>query len=410
MNMRGMMRKNFTGKEKRHIAGISLILGLRMLGISLVVPIFSLYATGIPGASSSLAGIAAGVFGLMQTLFQVPLGRISDRWGRKRTAMTGLAVYAAGSVISGVSADIYQLIVGRIIAGAGAVSGVTMAWATEEIPAEKRSLALSYIGMAIGSSVIIGFPLSTQLADWISISAPFHICAIMILLTIVYIHYAMNDPAGGNPSAGGVTEPPGDFVKILRNGDLLRVNIAALMVNISLTAIFFAMPILISRNLGVGGMWKVLVPVAVTGTACMYFFSRKADRLGTVPVATGALLICIAGTALPVLLNDRYAFMLSLILFYSGFCILSPVLPAAISHHPSANMKGTIMSLFNSSQFVGSGIGGIAGGIMMEYDYRILFALLSVLLLTALLSLRGFSGFGSPGSAGGYPPLPSLHD
>ena len=109
---------------------MGLLMGIRMLGVSMIIPVFSIFATGIGGSTHELAGVAVGIYGISQTIFQIPLGRLSDRWGRKQATLLGLAIFFIGTVLSGLSTNIYHLIVSRFIAGAGAVSGITMAWLT----------------------------------------------------------------------------------------------------------------------------------------------------------------------------------------------------------------------------------------------------------------------------------------
>ncbi|HMB20077.1 MAG TPA: MFS transporter, partial [Spirochaetota bacterium] len=173
---------SFDPDEKKLIGGISLVLATRMLGVSLIIPMFSIFATSIPGSSKTLAGVAVGIFGIAQTIMQVPMGRLSDRWGRKQTTILGLWIYLAGTVLSGMATSIYYLIGARIFAGAGAVSGVTMAWLTDGINPGRRNTALSYVGMSIGLSVIVGFTLSSLIAELISIPALFYICGGFIFI------------------------------------------------------------------------------------------------------------------------------------------------------------------------------------------------------------------------------------
>ena len=89
-----------------------------MLGMFIILPVFSLYAEQLPGGSDhTLIGIALGAYGLTQAILQVPFGWLSDRWGRKRTIYLGLLVFAAGSFLAAVAQDIHMVIVGRIIQG-----------------------------------------------------------------------------------------------------------------------------------------------------------------------------------------------------------------------------------------------------------------------------------------------------
>jgi MFS family permease len=146
--------------EKKLIAGLNMLLGIRMLGVSMIIPVFSIYAIGINGANKELVGYAIGIFSVFQTIFQVPFGRLSDRCGRKNATILGLLIYLIGTILSGLSSNIYMLIISRIIAGSGAVSGVIMAWLADGIDSEKRNYALSFVGTSMGLSVLFGYALS----------------------------------------------------------------------------------------------------------------------------------------------------------------------------------------------------------------------------------------------------------
>ena len=58
-------------------------MGLRMLGLFMVLPVFSLYAAELHGATPALIGLAMGIYGLSQAVFQIPFGALSDRSGRR---------------------------------------------------------------------------------------------------------------------------------------------------------------------------------------------------------------------------------------------------------------------------------------------------------------------------------------
>ena len=84
-----------------------------MLGMFMVLPVLTTYGMALQGASEALIGIAIGIYGLTQAVFQIPFGLLSDRIGRKPLIVGGLAVFAAGSVIAALSDSIWGIILGR---------------------------------------------------------------------------------------------------------------------------------------------------------------------------------------------------------------------------------------------------------------------------------------------------------
>jgi len=397
-----MKNSSFNSRERKLITGISLIMGIRMLGVSMIFPVFSIFATGLPNSTATLAGLAVGIFGIVQVLVQVPIGRLSDVWGRKQVTLLGLGVYFIGSILSGLSKSIHHLIFARLLSGAGAINGVTMACLADGVSDGKRNSALSFVGISMGLAVIVGFTLSPIVAAKIGIPYLFYICAAIILVTIFYTARYLDRGEGFMDETLDIKKE--SFLQLMKNGDLLRLNIIGFVGNISLASVFFIMPLLFHQEIGISHLWKLYIPVALLGTASMFCFGKLADLHGTVPVTATGLALELAGITVMILFPGIVACIASFVLFYTGHCILSPVLPAAVSRYPNARLKGTVMSIFNSFQFLGSGIGGLASGIITEYDHRYIFVVLAVLVAAALMSLMGYGNFSRnvrpPGACG----------
>ncbi|MCK4440741.1 MAG: MFS transporter, partial [Sulfurovaceae bacterium] len=90
----------------KQIMPLSLIVALRFFGLFIVLPVLSIYALDMKGATPFLAGLVVGGYALTQALFQVPFGIMSDKIGRKKTLLIGLLIFIAGSIISAMSDNI----------------------------------------------------------------------------------------------------------------------------------------------------------------------------------------------------------------------------------------------------------------------------------------------------------------
>src|SRR5687768_7062249 len=144
-------RHSFIRGEIGPVIVVSLISALRLLGIFLMLPIFSVYAVRYPGASPALAGIAFGVYALVQSTLQIPLGWASDRWGRKPVLLIGLALFVMGSIGCALATDIYGLILARALQGTGAVGSVAFAALADRTRPNVRAHAYTITGLAIGA-------------------------------------------------------------------------------------------------------------------------------------------------------------------------------------------------------------------------------------------------------------------
>ena len=107
-----------TPGELRATWGLGTVFSLRMLGMFMVLPVLTTYGMALQGASEALIGLAIGIYGLAQAVFQIPFGLLSDRIGRKPLIVGGLAVFVLGSVVAALSDSIWGIILGRALQGA----------------------------------------------------------------------------------------------------------------------------------------------------------------------------------------------------------------------------------------------------------------------------------------------------
>ena len=93
----------FQSQEKSALGLITSLYLVRMLGLFMVLPIISIYGTTLTGASPFLLGLALGVYGLTQALFQIPFGWASDKFGRKPVLLIGFGIFVFGSLVCALS-------------------------------------------------------------------------------------------------------------------------------------------------------------------------------------------------------------------------------------------------------------------------------------------------------------------
>ena len=146
---------------------VSLIMGVRMLGLFMLFPVMSVYASEYDNSSPFMIGLAIGIYGLTQAFFQIPFGYLSDRYGRKPLLILGLCIFFIGSIVSANSTDITFVVIGRALQGGGAISAVLMAFLADSVSEQSRAKANAFVGFQIGLafmlSIIIG-PIITSSA------------------------------------------------------------------------------------------------------------------------------------------------------------------------------------------------------------------------------------------------------
>ena len=184
--------------EKRAAFSLALVYALRMLGLFMILPVFSLHADDYSGATPVLIGLAIGVYGLTQGLFQLPFGFLSDRFGRKVVIVTGLLIFCAGSIVAAEAESITEVIAGRALQGLGAIAAAVMALAADLTREEVRIRIMAIIGMSIGASFMISMVIGPVIAAEFGLRLLFWMTAGLAILGILVIIFVTPNPPGRN--------------------------------------------------------------------------------------------------------------------------------------------------------------------------------------------------------------------
>ena len=89
-----MSSSSLNALEKRTAVTLASVFAFRMLGLFMLMPVLAIYGQELEGFSPLWIGLAIGAYGLTQALLQVPMGWVSDKFGRKRVIVSGLVLFA----------------------------------------------------------------------------------------------------------------------------------------------------------------------------------------------------------------------------------------------------------------------------------------------------------------------------
>ena len=142
---------HMTPQERTSSFSLASIFALRMFGLFIILPVFAVYARELPGGDSeTLVGITLGIYGLTQGLLQIPFGVASDRLGRKPVIIFGLIIFALGSFLAASGANIWIVMLGRMLQGAGAISAAVTAFIADSVRVQVLTKAMAMVGASIG--------------------------------------------------------------------------------------------------------------------------------------------------------------------------------------------------------------------------------------------------------------------
>lgn len=348
-------------------AGVSLasIFALRMLGLFLILPVFSLHAKTMPGGDNlTLVGLALGAYGLTQAVFQIPYGIASDLWGRKQVIVIGLLIFALGSFVAAWAPDMTWMVIGRVLQGMGAISAAVTALAADLTREEHRTKVMAMIGSSIGlvfALSLVGAPL---LYGWIGMGGLFGLTGILALAAIVLLLKAV-PPA---PAPHGHQKLP--LRQVLFDPDLLRLNLGIGTLHMIQMAMFVVLP---HALVSYGGLpaaehWKVYLPAVLVSFVVMVpaiIAAEKKDKMRPVFLAAVALLVFVQ-VGLFLFGQSLWLLAFWLLLFFVAFNVLEATLPSLVSRTAPPAAKGAALGVYNTTQAIGLFIGGALGGYVAQ--------------------------------------------
>ncbi len=381
--------------EKRATFSLAGIYALRMLGFFMILPVFVLYADELEGVTPLLVGVAIGAYGLTQALLQIPFGMLSDRIGRKPVIVGGLFVFAIGSVVAALSDSITGVIIGRALQGSGAIAAAVMALAADLTREEQRTKAMAIIGMSIGAAFMLALVLGPVFNGWIGVPGIFWLTAVLAIGGMGVALFLVPQPERSHCHRD--TEPvAGQFARVLRNPDLLRLDYGILTVHMTITSIFMAVPLVLRDILGVesAAHWQIYLPVLLGSVVLMVPFIILAEKKHKMKeIFLGAILMMgLAQVGFYFLYTSLAWLVAALVLFFTAFNLLEAVLPSMVSKIAPAESKGTAMGIYSTSQFTGSFLGGFLGGwVQSHFGFGGVFLLGAVAASLWLLVASGMS-------------------
>ncbi|HEV2109723.1 MAG TPA: MFS transporter [Gammaproteobacteria bacterium] len=359
-----MSAAKLSSSESRAALSLAGIFGLRMFGLFMIYPVFALYARQLPDATPSRVGLALGIYGLSQALFQMPLGIASDRLGRKRVIAAGLVVFALGSGMAGLAHTVAGIALGRFLQGVGAVGSAVLALAADLSREQQRTKVMAVIGVTIGLAFGLALVVGPLFDTWFGVPGMFWLTAGLAGVAILLLYTAVPAPEA-SPVHAETEAVPALLLGVLKHPELLRLDFGILLQHAILTATFLGVPLTLqAAGVGGGAAWKLYLPVLAVSVAVMGPMIMLAERSGWMRAmmlaAVAAMGLAQLGLMTPV--GGLWLPALALSLFFAAFNFLEAALPSLITRLAPRKARGTAMGVYSSAQFLGIFLGGVLGG------------------------------------------------
>ena len=355
--------------EKRAALTLSSVFALRMLGLFMLLPVFSLVGKDLEGFTPVLIGFAIGAYGLTQAILQIPFGWMSDKFGRKPIILFGLLLFLAGSLVAALSDHIYGVIAGRLLQGCGAIASSIMALAADLSRDEQRTKIMASIGMSIGAAFAVAMIIGPVITGWVGLSGIFYGIAGLSVLAMMIILFLTPNPEKQFSQRDAIASR-GQFTKILSDRQLMRLNFSIFTLHFLLTSFFVAFPYRL-ENLGIelsGHSWLYLLTMcgAVILMLPMIIYAEK-NRQHARMMLLAVMLIAVVQFSFGMFQFPMVIVIIAMTIYFTGFNLMEALLPSMISRIAPLSGKGTALGVYSTSQFAGAFLGGPVAGLTMYY-------------------------------------------
>ena len=368
--------------ELRSTLALAGIFGLRMLGLFLLLPVFSIHARGLPGGEHALwVGLTLGIFNIVQACFYIPLGRLSDRIGRKPVVLWGLSLFVAGALICAAQDDLLWIAIGRGVMGAGAVSAAISAWVADLTREQVRTRAMALVGGSIALSFALSLVIAAPIYRLISLSGIFLVLAVLGIGAMFVAYYVL-------PS----TKPEAklqqaSLKEVFLRPELMRLNAGVFVLHATQVAMFLVVPrLLVQAGLPLASHWQVYLPVVLLSfflMAPILIFGEKKQQLRTILLV--AIVLLLIAEVLFANTVSITSIAIALLIYFVGFNLLEALQPSLVSRFAKES-KGTALGVYNTTQSIGLFTGAVIGGYLMDSHGDLsVFVMGAVLLLCWLI-------------------------
>jgi predicted MFS family arabinose efflux permease len=333
-----------------------------MLGLFLLLPVFSIHAKDLPGGDQAfLIGLALGIFNIVQACFHIPLGRLSDRIGRKTVVLWGLSLFVAGALICAAKDDLLWISIGRGVMGAGAISAAVSAWVADLTREQVRSQAMALVGASISLSFAVSLVVAAPLYRMISLSGMFLVLAILGAVAMVVAYFVL-------PNNRPEIHPQQDSLKVVfLRPELMRLNIGVFVLNATQVAMFLVVPRLLEQaGFPLSAHWQIYLSVVLLSFVFMVpllIYGEKKQRIRLIRLVAIILLVIAE-----IIFSQASSVMLiavALLIYFIGFNLLEALQPSLVTRYAKES-KGTALGVYNTTQSIGLFTGAVMGGLLMD--------------------------------------------
>lgn len=355
-----------------------------MAGIGLIVPIMPRYLETF-GAAGQALGFIIAAFAFAQFVFSPIAGDLSDKYGRKKMIVIGLALFGLSQLWFGTATEEWMLYAARFISGIGGAFLIppTMAFVADITTYEERGKGMGYIGAAMSLGFMIG-PGIGGLFSAISLNFPFYVSAATALIAMVFSIFVLPDIR--NREVAESSKPRENIIKQMKRSFytpyfMMLLIIFVFSFGIANFQATFALymnykfdftPEQIAIVLTAGGFVGVVIQ--------MFLIERLFKRFGEMTIILSSLAFAAATLFGMLFVNQFFTILFVATLFSIAVTLIRPAVNTVVSKLAGAE-QGFAAGMNNAYMSLGNMVGPALAGLLFDVDYNLPFTVGSIVLL-----------------------------
>ncbi|MHA2379176.1 MAG: MFS transporter [Candidatus Thorarchaeota archaeon] len=364
------LRQDASGKGMYQVWMLAISLSILQIGFGLITPIFPFYIVEL-GVGATELGVLAASFALTRILLAGPLGRVSDKVGRKPVLLIALFGFAISNLIYAFAESILVMILARALEGAISAGfyPAANAFVSDMTIPENRGRAMGYLSTGNMVGFVVGPSLGGILAEFLGIRLPFVVAAVVTLGTLALVYVLVKEPPRTlseedyNKYRVPVLEV---FSRNKRAYSALAVSMFANMFSIGILEVAFMLDAVQRFEftpMEIGIFFGVLGIITIIGNIA---FGRVSDRLGR-------KWLIVVGTFVGAVSLFMFMIATGVVGFYLAGAILGiaismrgPTIQAMIADLTDQTAYGSVMGAFGAVSNSAYVVGPILGGMMYD--------------------------------------------
>jgi MFS transporter, DHA1 family, multidrug resistance protein len=379
--------------SKKEIRSVLLTQFLTAMGFGVILPLLPFYAETLKASPTDL-GLLTAIFALLGLIFAPIIGKMADKYGRKKVLMAGTLGFVISYVLFALSTDLNTLFLARALEGimAAGIFPACISLLSDYTTEQQRGKAMALVGMTFSLGFILG-PALGGLADSdaIGIKGAFFITAGLSFINFLSVYFQVKEPKKEKEESKDIVEKEVSFLEHI-SSPLLLFFLSSFMISFLVGGLQATLALFASQKIhfGAGEMGLVFTYIGFMILIFQYVSGMIVNRFGEIRMIQAGLLFSSVGFFLLSFLNDWLSILGPLTIFVLGNALVFPSVSSLISKRATGN-RGAVMGLLSSFQSLGQFFGPLLGGILFTINPSYAYSGLAIIVFAFLVIFVFFS-------------------